>query len=228
MTNPNSDPFAAAAVAGTQTVDPYTPASDVDDPFAVNSDYRGDFTPAVPLDNLQGRLVVMIPRSFDPNAKDPFDPTGVKTREQYTVDLYVLTGGRLSYYYTQRADAEKGTPEETKEMVIENVSPTEPAAWPNYWVPQGGIIGKLKKAHEEGRPFLGVVAMVATSADRKRGVTNEVTRRVVKEWIERGRQGARPRYTWALDDPTPDLKAVAIEWWKRERANIAAVTPSKA
>jgi hypothetical protein len=218
------DPFAEAAVA---TADPYTATGDLDDPFATSSDYRGgDFTPAVPLENLQGRVVVMIPRSLDPNSKDPNDPTGQKTREQYTVDLHVLTGGRLSYYYTERANAEKGTPEQTKEMVFEDVSPATPATWLNYWVPQQGLIGKLKKAHANGRPFLGMVAMVPTAADRKSGKTAAQVQAEVTAWVARARQGARPRYTWALEDPTPEQRAIAVQWWKDNRESIPAITPA--
>lgn len=222
-----SDPFAAAQVATATPAaapDAFTASHDSDDPFAVSTDYRGgDFTPAVPLDNLQDRLVVMIPRSLDPNQKDPFDPSGQKTRENYTVDLYVLTPGELKYYYTQRADAEKGLPEETKEMVITEF----PAAWLGYWVPQGAIIGKLKQAHANGRPYLGVVAMIPTKQERERGVTAEVTRRVVAEWVARGRQGARPRYTWVLEDPTPEQRAQAVAWWTANKGNIAPIMPAQ-
>lgn len=216
------DPFAQAAV-GSAAPDAFTASHDADDPFAVSTDYKGgDFTPAVPLDNLQGRLVIMIPRSLDANAKDPFDPEGKKTREQYTVDLHVLTGGELRYYYTQRADAEKGTPEETKEMVI----PETPASWPNYWVPQGAIIGKLKHAHANGRPFLGVVAMIPTKADRARGVTAQQIREIVHAWVARNRQGARPQYTWVLEDPTPEQREVAKAWWATNKDTIPAITPA--
>lgn len=210
-----TDPFATAQVGG---------PSDMEDPFATSSDYVGDFTPAVPLENLAGRVVVMIPRSLDPNAKDPNDPSGQKTREQYTVDLTVLTGGRLTYFYTQRADAEKGTPEETKEMVIEDL----PASWPNYWVPQQALIGKLKKAHANGRPYLGVVAMIPVKADRERGKTAAQVRAEVAAWVARGRQGARPRYTWVLEDPTPEQRGIAVQWWTANKASIPAITPSGA
>jgi hypothetical protein len=225
-----SDPFAAAQVAGnTATPDAFTASHDAADPFAVSTDYKGgDFTPAVPLDNLQDRLVVMIPRSLDPNAKDPFDPTGQKTREQYTVDLYVLSGGKLSYYYTQRADAEKGLPEETKEMIIEDISVTNPGVWRNYWVPQGAIIGKLKQAHANGRPFLGVVAMIPTKADRARGVTAQQIREIVHAWVARNRQGARPQYTWVLEDPTPEQRATAVTWWQANKDTIPPITPATA
>ncbi len=225
-----TDPFAAAQVAGTAqastaTADPFTATGDMDDPFATSSDYRGgDFTPSVPLENLQGRLVVMIPRKLDPNAADPNNPG--KTREQYTVDLTVLTGGRLAYWYKQKADAERGTPEEMKEYVVDDVSAATPFSITGYWVPQGAIIGKLKQAHANGRPYLGVPAMIPVKADRDKGKTAAQVRAEVAAWIERGRQGARPRYTWVLDDPTPEQRAVAVQWWKTNRDQIPAITPA--
>lgn len=223
----STDPFAAAQVGATATApaDPFTAPVDMDDPFATSSDYRtGDFTPSAPLESLKGRLVVMVPRSLDPNAADPNNPG--KTREQYTVDLYVLNGGRLSFWYKVKADAERGTPEEMKEYVVDNVSPTEPFVVLNYWVPQGAIIGKLKKAHANGRPFLGTVAMIPVKADRDKGKTAAQVEAEVAAWIERNRVGARPRYTWVLNDPTPEERAAAIGWWGANRDNIPAITPA--
>ena len=227
----STDPFAAAQVGATATApatngaDPFTAAGDMDDPFATSSDYRGgDFTPSAPIENLQGRLVVMIPRKLDPNAPDPNNPG--KTREQYTVDLTVLTGGRLAYWYKQKADAERGIPEEMKEYVVEDVSPANPFTILGYWVPQGAIIGKLKQAHANGRPYLGVPAMIPVKADRDKGKTAAQVRAEVAAWIERGRQGARPRYTWVLEDPTPEQRAAAVQWWSANKANIPSITPA--
>jgi len=196
MSTPQSDPFAEASITNPNIsgrADAFTPNADADDPFATSSDYRGgDFTPAVPLENLQDRLVVMIPRKFDPEAPNSLKPG--ETREQYTVDLYVLSGGRLSYFYNVKANPERNTPAETKEMIIDDVSPQTPFEIKGYWVPQGGIVGKLKQAHKEGRPYLGVPAMMATKADRERGKTSAQVRAEVAAWISRGRQGARPMY----------------------------------
>jgi hypothetical protein len=224
----STDPFAAAQVggnAGTATADPFRSNAEVDDPFATSSDYKGgDFTPAAPIEALDGRLVVMIPRSLDSNAKDPNNEG--QTREQYTVDLYVLSGGRLTYYYNVKADPESGREAETKEMVVEDITPANPFVITGYWVPQQGILGKLKKAHKDGRPFLGVVDMLPVSADRQKGKTSAQIRAEYSAWVQRNRAGARPRYSWTLSDPSPDLRAAAIEWWKANRENIAPITPA--
>jgi hypothetical protein len=220
-----SDPFAAAQV-GTATQsrpDAFTSNVDTDDPFAKSSDYRGgDYTPAAPLEVLKGRTVVMIPRKLDPNATDPNNPG--ETREQYTVDLTVLDGGRLTYFYKVKADPEKGTPERMEEMVVEDISPATPFSITGYWVPQGAIIGKLKKAHAEGRPYLGVVAMVPVKADRDKGKTAAQVTAEFEAWVARQRQGARPRYTWVLEDPTPAGHEAAVNWWKANRETIPAIT----
>lgn len=220
-----SDPFAAAQVAPESRPDAFTGNVDTDDPFATSSDYRGgDFTPSAPLESLKGRTVVMIPRKLDPNAADPNNPG--KTRELYTVDLTVLTGGRLAYFYKQKADPEANPPREEAmlEHVVEDVSPDNPFTIKGYWVPQGAVIGKLKKAHAEGRPFLGTVAMVPTKADKDRGVTAAQVQKSVEDWIGRGRVGARPRYTWVLEDPDPAGRAAAVAWWKANRESIPAIT----
>ena len=225
-----SDPFAAAQVAPS-TPDAFQANVDSDDPFATSSDYAGgDFTPSPGLENLKGRTVIMIPRKFDPNAKDPNDPNGQKTRELYTVDLVVLNGGELRYYYNQKADPSATPPREAAvlEYVVEDVSPDKPFTVSGFWVPQGAVIGKLKKAHKEGRPFLGVPAMVPVKADRERGVTPAQVEKTVADWVARGRQGNRPRYSWVLDDgPTSNMdRAAAVKWWAANREHIPAITPA--
>jgi hypothetical protein len=231
-----TDPFASAQVsaattapasAGTGPADPFTATADMADPFATSETYRGgDFTPSPTLEALQGRTVAMFPRSLDPNAKDPNNPG--QTREQYTVDLYVLDGGRLSYFYTQKGDAERGTQDEVKEYVVDAISPTEPFHVASYWVPQGGVIGKLKKAHRDGVPFLGVPTMVPTKADRDKGKTNAQVKAEVDAWVARQRQGARPRYSWSLETPGQDQRAGAVQWWASAKDSVEPIDRSKA
>ena len=232
MTAPTTtqpDPFAAvqvpaAASAAPAQRDAFTPATDSADPFAVSSDFRGDFTPSPNIESLQGRLVVMIPRKLDPNAPDPNNPG--QTREVYTVDLTVLDGGRLEYIYKEKGDPEKGTQDTLKTWTVEEVSPESPFQIQGYWVPQGGLIGRLKKAHASAAPFLGVPAMVPTKAQRDKGVTAAQVRQDYAQWVAMGRQTARPKYTWAMDDPTPAQRAAAVAWWGRVRGSIPAITPA--
>jgi hypothetical protein len=227
-----SDPFAAAQVSPATPADPFTSAHDMDDPFATSSDFKGGpYTPSPTLEVLKGRVVVMIPRSLDKNAKDPNDPSGQKTREVYTVDLVVLDGGPLAFTYKRKGNPEATDPKDREdsypEFAVEDITPDTPFSVTGFWVPQAGVIGKLKQSHANGRPYLGVPAIAPVKADRDKGVTAEQVQRQVDAWIARGRQDARPRYSWTLADPTPAQRAAALSWWKREAANIAPITPSQ-
>lgn len=236
----NVDPFAAAQIKISKSTpasgsastapaggaDPFTGAADMSDPFAVSSDFRGSFSPSPTMDALAGRLLVMIPRSFDPTAKDPLNEGGI--REQYTVDLTVLTGGRMSWYYTQKGDPERGTEDEVKEFVVDDVSAENPYTNTGHWVPQGGIIGKLKKSHREGRPLLGLVARGPQRPDRDRGVTAAQIQKQYDEWVKRGRQGQAPKFAWNMVDPTPEQRAIAIAWWRETGSKLEPINPSTA
>lgn len=217
-------PAAAAAASAAPARDAFTPATDSADPFAVSSDFRGDFTPSPGIESLAGRLVVMIPRKLDPEAADPNNPG--KTREVYTVDLTVLDGGRLEYIYKEKGDPEKGTLDTLKTWTVEDVSADQPFTIQGYWVPQGGLIGRLKASHKAAAPFLGVPTMVPTKAQRDKGVTRAQVLAEYAQWVQMGRQTARPKYTWAMDDPTPAQRAAAVAWWSRVRSTIPAITPS--
>lgn len=231
-----SDPFASVQVpgangspTGTATAprppqDPFQSAHDMEDPFAVGSDFRGgDFIPSPGIELLAGRLIVMIPRKLDPEAADPNNPG--KTREVYTVDLTVLDGGHLEYTYRQKGDPEKGTQDEWKQWVVGTVSPDSPFTIPGYWVPQAGLIGKLKQAHRNGRPFLGVPSMIPTKDQRDKGITAAQVRQEYVGWVARNKIGSRPRYSWGLEDPTPEQKAAAMRWWARVKDQIQPIIP---
>lgn len=230
MTTANTavtDPFAdvqvpSARPAQRPSSDPFTDAAKQDDPFATSSDYRGEYTPSPNIELLAGRLLVMIPRKFDPAAKDPFDPDGVKIRELYTVDLTVIDGGRLEFPYKVKGDPERGTEDEWKTWTIE----ATPFTIPGFWVPQGGIIGKLKQSHAEGRPFLGILTMGPQRAQRDRGVTTAQVQADYAGWIARGKVGNAPKFAWSMPDPTPERRAAALAWWATVRETIAPITPS--
>lgn len=235
-----TDPFAAAQVstpaasntsatpAARPAADPFTSSVDSADPFATSSDFRGDFSPSPTMDALAGRLVVMIPREFDPAAEDKLSDKPGATRELYTVDLYVLTGGRMAWWFTDRGNPELGTEDELKEIVVENVSPEEPFVNLGRWVPQGGIIGKLRKSHREGRPFLGVVTRGPQKPDRDKGVTPAQIERRYQDWVNKGKPGEAPKYSWSLADPTPEQRQIAIGWWGKNKGDIAPINPAGA
>jgi hypothetical protein len=229
------DPFAAQSVqtgpavsteATSPAPDAFSAAADMDDPFATKDDYRGDFKPSPNMEALEGRLVVMIPRAYDPAAKDPNNPGD--TRELYTVDLTVLTGGSLKFFYTEKGDPERGTQDKLTEYDAGNITPDAPATWDGYWVPQKTLLGKLKASHRDGRPYLGVVTMIPVKADRDKGVTNAQVREAFAQWEATGRRSNRPRYTWSMEAPDAATRAHAVAWWKNNRDRIAPINTATA
>jgi hypothetical protein len=238
MTDVKNDPFAAVAAqqatstpqpaaAGAPSEDPFVSAHDSDDPFATSEDFRGGpFTPSPPIELLRGRLVAMFPRSFDPSADDPFNEG--KKREMYTVDLYVLDGGPLSFEYKVRGDAEKGTEDTYENFDAGTPSAAEPFVIKGHWVPQGNLIGKLKGSHRKGAPFLGVLEIGAQAPDRKKGKTDAQVRAEQDAWVKRGKVGNGPRYSWTADVPTPERRKLAIEFWAAHKAEIEPINPTTA
>lgn len=229
------DPFAAAQVAGSAGTavadkaapspadDPFVSSHDLDDPFATSSDFKGgDFTPSPPIETLRGRLLVMIPREFDPKQPDPFNEG--EFRELYTVDLYILDGGPLKFPYKKKGDPEKGTSDE----YVDFEAPELPFEVKRFWVPQGNLINKLKQTHRKGAPFLGVLDLVPQKAGRDKGVTAAQIRAEYDAWVKRNRVGTGPRIAWAMDDPSPDRRAAAISWWAANKNDIAAINTSTA
>lgn len=232
-----NDPFAAASVSGQQTTPPatstapagpdaFSAATDQDDPFLTKDDLRGDFKPSPNMEALAGRLCVMLPRSFDPAAKDPNNPG--ETREVYTVDLTVLTGGPMTFYYTEKGDPERGTIDKLVEYDAGDITPDSPAGWSGYWVPQKTLLGKLKASHQKGAPYLGVVTMIPVKADRDKGVTNAQVQESFRQWEATGRKSNRPRYTWSMETPDSVVRQYAINWWMANRATIAPINTATA
>lgn len=232
------DPFAAAQAAesaGTAatavTEDPFSSAHDMEDPFATGSDFKGGpFTPSPQIETLRNRLIVMIPREFNPEAENPFwEKEGdSKTRELYTVDLYVLGGGPFVFSYKTKADPEKGIAAEYKDYDAGTPSAETPFEVKRFWVPQGGLIGKLKQTHAKGAPLLGVPNFVPRKSGRDKGVTNAAIRAEYDAWVKRGKPGNGPSTAWGIDDPTPEQRKVAITWWAANKGDIEAINVSTA
>lgn len=229
------DPFAAQSVPSGPAVstedsrpapDAFSAAADQDDPFATKDDYQGDYDPSPNMEALEGRLVVMIPRSFDPAAKDPNNQD--EKREVYTVDLTVLTGGSLKFYYNKKGNPDKGIPDALAEFDAGDITPDSPVTWTGTWVPQKTLLGKLKKAHRDGRPYLGVVTMIPVKADRDKGVTNAQVRQAFANWEATGRKSNRPRYTWSMETPDAATRVHAVNWWKANRSKIAPINTATA
>lgn len=238
MTAPVSDPFAEVQVSGAapvrtapastsvQGADPFSSAVEMDDPFATSADLRGSYTPSPSLEALTGRLAVMIPRSFDPEAPNPLKPG--ETREVYTVDLYVLTGGPLSYVTKRKGDPEASDSalraDRYETFDAGSATPNSPLVFKGYWVPQGAIVGALKKTHGRGAPYLGVVGMGPTKTQRDKGVTAAQVRAEHSQWIALGKPGEGPKFAWTLDVPTPEQRETAVAWWSAARGTIDPIT----
>lgn len=213
-----------ATAGNTNTYVPAGKRSDVDMPFATSSEIKtgGVWTPRVPFEDIEGRMVVMVPKSFDPKARNPF-PGGDPEREEFKVDLIVLDGEPFTYEYTERNPdyPEKSQVERLdKEMSVESF----PFTALSQSVAQGGLVGKLKPIFEDGRLFMGVMSYAPYVADSKKGATIDSTRRIVQAWIDKGRKGTKPQYTWALDDResvlTPERRALAGAWWSEYRKTL--------
>jgi hypothetical protein len=227
MTDAFQQAAAAAAAQNTSTTAhvsrdiPAGKLADMEDPFATSSDIKsgGVWTPRVPFEEIEGRMVVMVPKSFDPKAKNPF-PGGEVEREEFRVDLVVLDGDPFTYEYTERNQDDPTGPRIEKEMRVDSF----PFTALSQTVAQGGLIKKLKPIFEDGRLFMGVMAYAPYAADAKNGATIDSTTRIVKAWIEKGRKGTKPQYTWALDDRasvlTPERRALAVAWWNEYRKTL--------
>jgi len=211
----------ATSTTATSTNIPAGKMADVDDPFATSSEIKtgGVWTPRVPFEDIEGRMVVLVPKSFDPEAKNPF-PGGDPTREEFRVDLVILDGDPFTYEYTEPDPKGAALPRIEKTMTVDSF----PFTAISQSVAQGGLVGKLKPLFEEGRFFLGVMSYAPYVADAKKGATIDSTRAIVQNWISKGRKGTKPQYTWALDDRptvlTPERRALAAAWWAEYRKTL--------
>lgn len=232
MTQPNAFQAAANAVAAQST----TPATtgptrnampiNTGDPFASPSDLGGGgaFTPTPGVENLVGRTVVYIPRTFDPAAPVPaaFGAPAGATRKQWTADLYVLDGGELRFWYKQKGDpqATPPVPEATVEKVVEEVSPTNPYVCLNTWVAQAAFVGKLTAAAERGQILIGTPIRGAMKAQADKGATDASVQAEYQAWLDRGKQGNSPRFVWLLADVTPEGMKNVQTWWAANKDSI--------
>lgn len=240
-----TDAFAEASAAHSQQASDTAPAqqwipegaaADMDDPFATSSDIKtgGLWDPRVPFEDIQGRLVVMIPREYDETAPNPFPGQEGKTREEFRVDLVVLDGGDLSYEYNETDPADK-----TKKILKTREVPASdlPFVARLQSVAQGGLVKKLKgvaglpssgagkvQFSTIPRLYLGVMAYAPYVAAEKKGATIDSVTATVEQWIARQRKGTKPEYTWTLDDRphvlTPERKQIAGAWWAEYRKTL--------
>ncbi len=241
-----SDPFEDATQTGntaTATAErnsnavPAGTLNNSDDPFATTSEYKGtggQWDPRVPFDEIEGRLIVMKPVSFDEKANKPEafrqgpDDT---TREEYRVELWVLDGPAFDFTYNAQ-DPNNPTEKIEKTQHVDPSAGTEVgdvkvpgARFRSRSIPQGQLIGALKGVDKDGRLLIGVMSRMPTVPDARKGVTPEDIKTDRAKWLAGGAKGnTKYRSTWSLDDRahvlTPDLRAIAGAWWAQYRKTV--------
>lgn len=227
MTQPNVFQTAANAVAAQSTgpaaAGPTRNAMPINagDPFAQSSDLGGgQFVPTPGVEALVGKTVVYIPRSFDPNAKDPFNPNS--TRPQWTADLFVVDGEELRFWHKQKGNpnAVPPTQDATVEKIVEDVSPTNPYVCPNTWVSQAAVVPKLSAAADRGQMLIGTFTRGAQKKQREAGMTDAQVRADFDAWVARGKTGPEVKFVWLLADVTPDGMKNVQTWWAANKDSI--------
>lgn len=221
-----ADPFAAGAT------------DDIDDPFATADEAKssGTFIPRPRIEALRDRLVVIVPREFDKEAKVSehlqreynMEPT----REEWTTDLVILPcdGSDFSYDYRGKVkDEDKKNPDgpdEYVEMTWTVAAAELPYLIPGWKASWGNIIGALNAITAKGKPMaFGHVRAGYAIATMRKGKT--FADFAAEEEAYYTALAANPRAK--LDKPTPRWhfevsedpkdKALAASWWQQARAD---------
>lgn len=199
----------------TQNVrDPFATQDDDFDPFATPDEATagGPFIPWPSIEAVSERLVVMVPRTFDAEAKVSEyaqQKYGMKaTQEEWRVDLVVLDGGRLEYAYR----AKEGDDFTEAKHVIEEL----PALIPGWRVSAGNIMGVLNKVSKLSTPLaLGRIRPGYTKKQMDGGKTfaEFAAEREAFYASPRGRTQPKPVWHLVVSD-APEDKAVALAWYR--------------
>lgn len=217
------DPYAAAQTAAPTAVAerpvarniPAGPVANRANPFAVASQYGGgDFVPGPNLEDLQGRVCILIPRK-EVEVEDLNDKT--KTKMIWQTDLYVISGGPFTFWYqkTVKEDGKADRKELTEFAVSNAVTPADPFMVPGYRVYGGYINYKLGKVAQDRSLFVGVPTRVPQGPDAKKGATVASVAAEFEAWEKTGRKipAGGPKFAWDMPDPSPEQYAAAMEWW---------------
>lgn len=221
-----ADPFA-------DNVDP----DDLDDPFATADEAKssgGAFIPWPRIESLRDRLVALVPREFDKEAKVSEylqkEYSLKPTREEWRTDLVVLGGGDFSYGYRGKVkDEDKKNPDgpdEFEEMTHEVSAAELPYLIPDWKVSWGNVIGALNAITKAGKPIaFGHIRAGYAIATMRKGKT--FADFAADEEAYYAALAANPRAK--LDKPAarwhfevsevPADKALAAAWWKQARAD---------
>lgn len=210
----SSNPFADLAA---QSTVPAGPIADAANPFGTADDYGpgGAFTPRPNLDYLHGRATIMIPRR---QVEIPDLNDSARTKKVWDVDLYVVSGGPLSFEYAER---EAGQPDAIKIFTHEgDVTPDNPFVVEGFRVFQGYINYKLTKCAADRRMFVGAPGRVPQKDQTAQGMTAEDVEKAYQLWVDRGRRKPEAKYAWDMVTPKPEQMAAIQAWWAANKDKI--------
>lgn len=206
------------------------------DPFAMEEEYDpfatadeaasggGPFTPWPKIEDVRGRLIVLVPRTFAAEAKVSEYAQRTygmaPTQEQWKTDLAVLDGGRLEYTYRAKVDGVDGkadTFEETTHVIEADELPALITGWR---VTAGNVIGKLNKVAEGPRPFLlGRIQAGYSAKEMRAGKTFAEFEAEQEAFYADPRKNKQPKAVWHLVvSDEPGDRATALTWWKAAQA----------
>jgi len=205
----------------TDVEDPFATAVDESDPFATAEDVArssGPFIPRPYLADLAGRLVAMVPREVAKveKRKDRQEAGKDNTEERYTVDMAVLSGGDLTFFYASKVEGKEDEYEQKEHTIPADEIPF---LWLGVYRTEGNVIGQLKKIDGTARPvLLGRVRRGPQAPDKRKGVTAD---QVEKAWadyealLRAGRTNAvKPKFSWFVDvDVVTDADRVVARQW---------------
>lgn len=202
--------------------DPFD-VTDESDPFATADEaasHAGPFVPWPKIDAVTDRLIVLVPRTFDKEAKvseyAQREHRMGPTQEEWRTDLVVLDGGTLSYPYKAKDPNTEGAFINATHVIEEL-----PALIPNWRVSAGNIIGTLNRIAEGPKPFaLGRIRAGYVKKSMDAGKTFEDFAAEQEAFYANPKGKTQPKAVWHLvvsDDPQD--RAVALAWWKVAQAS---------
>jgi hypothetical protein len=213
----------------TDVEDPFATAVDEDDPFATPEDVArssGPFVPRPYLADLAGRLVAMVPREFKadhPKRKDRIEAGGKETEECYIVDMAVLSGGDLTFFYASKVEGKEDEFEQQEHTIPAGEIPF---TWFRVFRTEGNVIGQLKKIDGTARPvLLGRVRRGPQAPDKRKGVTADQVEKLWEAYeahLRAGRTNAvKPKFSWFVDvDVVTDAdRTLARQWLTAAKAD---------
>jgi hypothetical protein len=205
-------------------------SEDIRDPFAVEDEYdpfatadeatsAGQFVPWPGIEAVAERLVVLVPRAHDKEAKvsEYLQRTYnlPATREEWRADLVVLDGEVPFRYTFQAKDKEgDGFHEETHQF------DALPALIPGWRVSWGNIIGVLNRISDSPKPFaLGRIRGGYGAAEMRKGKTFEQHAAEMEAYYRAPKGKQQPKTVWHLvvSDDAAD-RTTALAWWKQAHA----------